>query len=54
MCGLSSGQIAAAFVAPEPTVAQRLTRAKRKIAEVGIPYRACGSADGRRLCGRLG
>ncbi|MEU0563889.1 DUF6596 domain-containing protein [Nonomuraea sp. NPDC005983] len=39
VCGLSSGQVAAAFVVPESTVAQRLTRAKRKIAEAGIPYR---------------
>ncbi|MEU8061198.1 RNA polymerase sigma factor [Microbispora bryophytorum] len=39
VCGLSTAQIAAAFVVPETTVAQRLTRAKRKIAEAGIPYR---------------
>ncbi|NUR89985.1 MAG: sigma-70 family RNA polymerase sigma factor [Nonomuraea sp.] len=39
VCGLSTAQIAAAFVVPEPTVAQRLTRAKRKIADAGIPYR---------------
>ncbi|MEV7801674.1 sigma-70 family RNA polymerase sigma factor [Microbispora sp. NPDC088329] len=39
VCGLSPAQIAAAFVVPETTVAQRLTRAKRKIAEAGIPYR---------------
>ncbi|UBU18175.1 RNA polymerase sigma factor [Nonomuraea gerenzanensis] len=39
VCGLSAAQIAAAFVVPESTVAQRITRAKRKIAEAGIPYR---------------
>src|SRR5690606_39533696 len=39
VCGLSTAQIAAAFVVPEPTVAQRITRAKRKIGEAGIPYR---------------
>ncbi|MFI6317125.1 RNA polymerase sigma factor [Nonomuraea sp. NPDC050556] len=39
VCGLSTAQIAAAFLVPETTVAQRLTRAKRKIAEAGIPYR---------------
>ncbi|TKK91335.1 sigma-70 family RNA polymerase sigma factor [Herbidospora galbida] len=39
VCGLSTAQIAAAFVVPETTVAQRLTRAKRKITEAGIPYR---------------
>ncbi|GIH71305.1 RNA polymerase sigma factor [Sphaerimonospora thailandensis] len=39
VCGLSTTQIAAAFVVPESTVAQRITRAKRKIGEAGIPYR---------------
>jgi RNA polymerase sigma-70 factor (ECF subfamily) len=39
VCGLSTAQIAAAFVQPETTVAQRITRAKRKITEAGIPYR---------------
>ncbi|GLX97303.1 RNA polymerase sigma-70 factor, ECF subfamily protein [Herbidospora sp. NBRC 101105] len=39
VCGLSTAQIAAAFLVPETTVAQRLTRAKRKISEAGIPYR---------------
>ncbi|TCC61368.1 sigma-70 family RNA polymerase sigma factor [Kribbella pittospori] len=39
VCGLTTAQIAAAFVVPETTVAQRITRAKRKIADAGIPYR---------------
>ncbi|MCC6179839.1 MAG: RNA polymerase sigma factor [Chloroflexi bacterium] len=39
ICGLTTAQIASAFLAPESTVAQRLTRAKRKIADAGIPYR---------------
>ncbi|MEV1169088.1 DUF6596 domain-containing protein [Nonomuraea sp. NPDC049784] len=39
VCGLSTAQIAAAFLVPEATVAQRITRAKRKIGEAGIPYR---------------
>ncbi|MFG6201414.1 RNA polymerase sigma factor [Nonomuraea sp. JJY05] len=39
VCGLSAAQIAAAFLVPEATVAQRITRAKRKIGEAGIPYR---------------
>jgi len=39
VCGLTTAQIAAAFVVPESTVAQRITRAKRKIADAGIPYR---------------
>jgi RNA polymerase sigma-70 factor (ECF subfamily) len=39
VCGLTTAQIAAAFLEPEATVAQRLTRAKRKITDAGIPYR---------------
>ncbi len=39
VCGLTTAQIAAAFLAPESTVSQRITRAKRKIAGAGIPYR---------------
>jgi RNA polymerase sigma-70 factor (ECF subfamily) len=35
--GLSTDQIARAFLLPEPTLAQRLVRAKRKIREAGIP-----------------
>jgi RNA polymerase sigma factor (sigma-70 family) len=54
VCGLSTAQIAAAFVVPETTVAQRITRAKRKIAEAGIPYRMpAGDELGERLAGVL-
>jgi RNA polymerase sigma-70 factor (ECF subfamily) len=37
--GLSTREIARAFLQPEPTVAQRLVRAKRKIRTANIPYR---------------
>jgi RNA polymerase sigma-70 factor (ECF subfamily) len=37
--GLTTGQIARAFLVPEPTMAQRLVRAKRKIRAARIPYR---------------
>jgi RNA polymerase sigma factor (sigma-70 family) len=39
VCGLTTAQIARAFLVSETTVAQRITRAKRKITEAGIPYR---------------
>src|SRR6201982_2032078 len=36
--GLTPGEIARAFLVPEPTLAQRLVRAKRKIHDARIPY----------------
>ena len=51
VCGLTTAQIARAFLVPETTVAQRITRAKRKIAEAGIPYRI---PDPDELNARLG
>jgi RNA polymerase sigma factor (sigma-70 family) len=38
VAGLTTAEIARAFLVPEPTVAQRLVRAKRTIAEANIPY----------------
>lgn len=38
VCGLATGEIAHAFLLPEPTLAQRLVRAKRKIAEAKIAF----------------
>ncbi|MET0726600.1 MAG: sigma-70 family RNA polymerase sigma factor [Leifsonia sp.] len=39
VAGLTTPEIARAFLVPEPTMAQRLVRAKRKIMNAGIPYR---------------
>lgn len=39
LCGLTTREIARAFLVSETTMAQRLVRAKQKIARAGIPYR---------------
>ena len=39
VCGLSTGEVARAFLVPETTMSARITRAKRKIATARIPYR---------------
>ncbi|MEQ1874440.1 MAG: sigma-70 family RNA polymerase sigma factor [Ilumatobacteraceae bacterium] len=39
LCGMTTGEIAAVFLVPEPTMGQRISRAKKKIAAARIPYR---------------
>jgi RNA polymerase sigma-70 factor (ECF subfamily) len=45
VCGVSAAEIAHAFLVSEPTLAARLTRAKKKIAAASIPYVVPGPAD---------
>ncbi len=45
LCGLSTAEVARAFLVPEPTMAARITRAKKKIAVARIPYRVPPAAE---------
>jgi RNA polymerase sigma-70 factor (ECF subfamily) len=52
--GLTTAEVARAFLVPEPTMAARITRAKKKIAAAGIPYRVPADAElPTRLAGLL-
>ena len=45
LCGLSTAEIARAFLVPEATMAARITRAKKKIAAARIPYRVPAASE---------
>ncbi len=45
LCGLSTAEVARAFLVSEPTMAARITRAKKKIAVARIPYRVPPAAE---------
>lgn len=51
--GLTTGEIARAFVVPESTLAKRLTRAKRKIVNTAIPYRTPEPEELRERLGQV-
>ena len=48
--GLTTEEIARAFLVPEPTIAQRIVRAKRTLSEAGVPFEV---PRGEELAGRL-
>jgi RNA polymerase sigma-70 factor (ECF subfamily) len=50
VCGLTTEDVARAFLVPAPTLAQRIVRAKAKIRDENIPYRV---PSGEELTGRL-
>ena len=43
--GLTTDEIARAFLVPEPTIAQRIVRAKRTLSEAGVPFEVPRGAD---------
>jgi RNA polymerase sigma-70 factor (ECF subfamily) len=45
LCGLNTAEVARALLVPEPTMLKRLTRAKQKIAQAGIPFRIPRAAE---------
>jgi len=45
ICGLTTAEVGRAFLVSEPTMAARITRAKKKIANARIPYRVPAAAD---------
>src|SRR5580704_2886004 len=50
LCGLTTAEIARAFLVPEPTIAQRIVRAKRTLGEAQLPFEV---PRGKQLAERL-
>lgn len=54
LCGLTTDEIARAFLVPESTIAQRIVRAKRTLSESGLAYETpCGEELSQRLASVL-
>ena len=51
--GLTTDEIARAFLVPEPTIAQRIVRAKRTIADAGLPFEVPRGADRQERLGSV-
>ena len=45
LCGLTTQEVARAFLVPEPTMAQRIVRAKRALSASGVPFEVPHGAD---------
>lgn len=53
LCGLTTGEIARAFLVPEATVAQRIVRAKRTLSEARLPFELPRGEDRARRLGSV-
>lgn len=51
--GLTTAEIARAFLVPEPTIAQRIVRAKKTLSEAGVPFEVPRGADMRARLGTV-
>lgn len=53
LCGLTTDEIARAFLVPEPTVAQRIVRAKRSLSEARVPFEVPQKGELRERLGSV-